>query len=239
MSSFSRSKKGILVVAGIITIIAVLLTIPTLFLNSNSIQICDDGSKAISITRAGGFVTIKSRSHSPTLQQDTDVSIQPAGIYEFVLKPGSVGHVKMTYDFCPNAFGLQPSRTANYSELNELFQSRNSTNKEVIYKLNDNFNDTISGNGAFQLLTAPTDQLLIEDNPAKVGLQIYPSDLTKLNAHAVSVTYTISAEPSVNKTTYVFTNFYGICPGELLTVGESPNEHSLKWATGTFNGCSG
>jgi hypothetical protein len=145
------------------------------------------------------------------------------GIYEFVLKPGSVGHVKMVFDFCPSVFEMQSSRTLNYSELNELFQSSNSTN-QIIHKLNEK--------------PPSNDAVLTEiPNAMDVGLRIDASDITKLNNHAVGVTYTISSEPSADKATYVITNFYGICPGELLTIGDRPNENSLEWVKGPFYGC--
>ena len=74
-------------------------------------------------------------------------------------------------------------------------------------------------------------------NASDVGLRIFPSHLTKLGIHSLSVTYAISAQPDANKATYVITNFYGICPGELLTIGDKPNDYSLQWAKGTFYGC--
>lgn len=203
-----------------------------------SIQVCDNSPKAVSITYASGFVLIQARSSSPALKQDTDVSIQPVGIYEFVLKPGSIGYVNVAYDFCPNAFGTQPSRTANYSELTNLFQSSTSPNY-IIYKLNGN-NASRANNGAFELQSNPNDQLLTEVlNVTDVGLRIDASDLTKLNTHAVSARYTISAEPTAERATYVISKFYGICPGELLTIGDTANDNSLQWVKGPFYGCTG
>ena len=99
------------------------------------------------------------------------------------------------------------------------------------------YNVNSSSNGASQLPPASNGVSAISVTEA--GLKIYPPNLAKLNDHAVSVTYTISTEPSAEKQTYIITNFYGICPGELLTVGEVPNELSLEWAKGPFYGCSG
>ena len=214
---------GIVAAAAIIAILALAISAQT----SGSIQVCEN-PPTVSLTHVTGFAMIQSRPTPYTLKQDTDLSNQPVGRYEFVLKPGSVGHVKMAYDFCPNAFLTQPSRTANYSELNKLFQSRSSPN-EIIYKLNDKPDNS----------TSSDKQLLSEVlNATDVGLRIFPSDLTKLGIHSLAVTYVISAEPDADKATYVITSFYGICPGELLTIGVKPNENSLEWAKGTFYGCN-
>ena len=215
---------GIVAAVAIIAILAFAISAQT----SGSIQVCEN-PPTVSLTHVTGFAMIQSRPTPYTLRQDTDLSIQPVGRYEFVLKPGSVGHVKMAYDFCPNTFLNQPSRTANYSELSKLFESRSSPT-EIIYKLNDK-----PGNN-----TSSDNQLLSEvHNATDVGLRIFPSDLTKLGIHSLAVTYIISAEPDADKATYVITNFYGICPGELLTIGDKPNENSLQWARGPFYGCGG
>jgi len=231
------SNKGILAVGAAATIIAILAITILPSLGGNSIQICDNNSKTSSIKYATGFALIQpGNPFTQALQQNTDVSIQPVGIYEFVLKPGSVGYVKMVYDFCPNAFGFQPSRTANYSELSKLFQSVNSTN-QIMYRLNDKPDN----NNGTDLMSLNDNQELITEvlNATGVGIRIYPSDLVILNSHSVSVTYAVSAEPSAYKATYVITNFYGICPAELLTVGDAPNEESREYAKGPFYGCSG
>jgi hypothetical protein len=172
---------------------------------------------------------------SPAFKQDADVRVQPIGTYEFVLKPGSTGYIKMAYDFCPTYFGFHPSRTANYTELNKLIQRPD----QIIHKLNDKLNNTENSGYPFQLPLASDDQQLLTGvNATDVGLRVHASDLTKLNSHALSATFTIFAEPNANMTTYIFT-MYGICPGEILTVGEMPNDRSLEWAKGPFYGCHG
>jgi hypothetical protein len=223
-------------IAVVIIIIAIVgfALIPSLA--DDSIQICENNSKVISIKQASGFASIQARSTSPTLKQNTDVSIQPIGIYEFVLKPGSTGHVKMTYDFCPNTFGFQSNRTATHSELTELFQSYNSTNQLVTYlRIAKAENNNDSAIGEIPLAK----EEYSARNATDVGLQIYTSDVTKINSHSVSLTYTIAADPSASQDTYIITNFYGICPAELLTIGDSPNEDSIKYGKGTFYGCPG
>jgi len=231
-----RSNRRIIIVAGAVAAIIAILALAISAQTSGSIQVCEN-PPTVSLTHVTGFAMIQSRPASYTLKQDTDLSIQPVGRYEFVLKPGSVGHVKMVYDFCPNAFLTQPSRTANYSELNKLFQSRSSPN-EIIYKLNDKPDNNTSSTGLS--ITSSDKQLLSEVlNATDVGLRIFPSDLTRLGIHSLAVTYIISAEPDADKATYVITNFYGICPGELLTIGDTPNEKSIQWAKGPFYGCGG
>lgn len=125
--------------------------------------------------------------------------------------------------------------TAKYSELNELLQSSNSPNK-IIYRLNDN----PSSDTTDVLSITSNDKPLLTEvlNASDVGLRIDASDLTKLNSHAIRITYTISAEASADEATYVITNFYGICPGELLTIGDRTNDNSLHWARGPFYGCT-
>src|SRR2546426_5450000 len=226
MPSFYTSNKRTIIVSAAVAVAIVILALAISALTSASVQVCEN-RPTVSLTHVTGFVTIQSRPTPYTLKQDTDLSIQPMGTYEFVLKPGSVGYVKMAYDFCPNAFLTQPSRTANYSELNKLFQSRSSPN-EIIYKLNDKPDNNTSSTG---LSMTSNDNLLKEVlNATDVGLRIFPSNLTKLGIHSLSVTYAISADSDADKATYVITNFYGICPGELLTVGDKPNDYSLQWA---------
>ena len=234
MPSFNRSNKRTIIVGGAAAVIVAILALAISALTSGSIQVCEN-TPTVSLKRATGFAMILSRPTPTTLKQDTDLSIQPVGTYEFVLKPGSVGHVKMAYDFCPNAFLLQPSRTANYSELNKLFQSRSSQN-EMINRLNDKLDNNTSSTGLS--ITSSDKQLTEALNASVVGLRISPTDLTKLGIHSLSVTYVVSAEPDADKATYVITSFYGICPGELLTIGDKPNDYSLQWAKGSFYGCS-
>ena len=107
---------------------------------------------------------------------------------------------------------LKPGRTANYSELNELFQSYSSPNRPIA-----KFNDPV--------------------NATDVGLRICFSNLTKTGIHSVSVTYVISAEPDADKATYRITNFYGICGGEILTIGDEPNDNSFELVKGPYYGC--
>jgi len=230
---FSGSKRVFIVRASavIIGIITVIIFAVFIGRDGSSIQVCDGSSRLASIKYAAGFASTKPRSSfSPAFQQDADVSITPAGRYEFVLQPGSLGQVKISYDFCPNAFILAHSTTLNYSE---SFPSTYSPS-QTIYRLNDRPDSNTTGPLS---LTLNNDQdLLTEVNSTDVGVTIFYSDLKKLDSHTLGMTFTISAEPSADRATYVITNF-GICPGELLTIGDTPNERSLEWANGAFYGC--
>ena len=148
-----RSNKRIIIVGGAVAVTIAILALSISALTSASVQVCEN-RPTVSLTHVTGFAMIQSRPGLYKLKQDTDLSNQPIGGYEFVLKPGSVGYVKMAYDFCPNAFLTQPSRTANYSELNKLFQSRSSTS-EMISRLNEKLDnsDNTSGLGAFKRQT--------------------------------------------------------------------------------------
>lgn len=231
MSTPLRKSNRNIIISGVgITAIAIVLAfymyIPSLANRetSSSIQMCDNVQKKISIIQASGFRQIQPRSSSPMIKQDIDVSVSPVGIYEFALMPGSTANLKLSYDFCggPNA---QASRTVQYMELLGLGRPNNSTNP-TIYRLNNNSQ-------------VSNDQLLTPVNSTDIGLVIHPVTYTKLNDHAITVGYEISAKPDAEKGTYVTNNFYGLCPGELITVGETPNNSSVRWANGSFYGCNG
>ena len=132
----------------------------------------------------------------------------------------------MLYDFCPSEgkilYDNSPTYvTLNSNELRSFFDQFNSTNKEM-YMLNVNAEaNTYVPPGA------------------STGIKIYPSEISKINEQSVEVIYTISASPTADMATYITANFYKVCPGEILTIGDEVNEESSKWWSGPFYGCAG
>ena len=193
---------------------------------------CEDSSiaAAVSIVDVDGFVAVQPRtSATPEIVPGTPTSGPAIGIYEFVLQPGSTGNITMTYDFCPTegqVFGEQPRfNIINSTELRYIFDQTNSTNKEM-YVLNED-------------AQANTDRLTYVTPGSSTGIKIYPEEISKVNEHAVEVTYTISASHAADEATFITANFYRVCPGEILTIGGDVNEGSLEWASGPFYGCAG
>lgn len=205
-----------------------------------------DTPPAASILEANGFVDIKPRtSATPELTSGVPTPGNKPGIYEFVLKPGSTGAVAMSYDFCQgigeSIFNSLDNKTTN-EELQVFFDSFNSTSRGI-YKLNADSLSRSSNTSQdpFGSLTTKNDALPAAYVPHAngTGVDIHASSITKISDQAVKVTYMVSAEPSAVNATYILTNFYGICPGELLTIGDKPNEASQEWSKGPFYGCVG
>ncbi|AIF85043.1 hypothetical protein NTE_03008 [Candidatus Nitrososphaera evergladensis SR1] len=207
---------------------------------------CNDVLPATSILETNGFVTIKPRtSATPELTPGVPTSGNEPGIYEFVLKPGSTGIVTMSYDFCAgkgeSVVNSSDNKTTS-GELKIFFDSFNSTNKGID-KLNAeafSSSDNTPKDPLSSLMTKnnvlPTTHI---SHANETGVDIRTSNITRTSDHAVKVTYVISADPSSNKATYIITNFFRTCPGELLTIGDEPNEKSAEWAKGPFYGCVG
>lgn len=193
---------------------------------------CEDYSinVAHSITDVNGFVTVEPRtSATPEIILGTHTPGPAIGIYEFVLQPGSTGEITMVYDFCPSEGKILDDNSTNYvvldsTELRNIFDQNNSTN-EGMYVLNEDAQANID-----RLIQVPGNS---------TGVRIYPSEIAKVNDHSVEVTYTISANSDAEKVTYITANFYDVCPGEILTIGDEVNDESSEWASGPFYGCAG
>lgn len=205
---------------------------------------CNDVSPASSILETNGFATIKAMTTGQPMPSIPTTGNEP-GIYEFVLKPNSKAIVTMAYDFCPGIGKSMIDTSSNKTtsaELETFFDSFNSTNKGV-YKLNvqafSKSDDTT--NDALGSLTKNNNILPTSFIPQAngTGVKIYPSNITKISDQSIKVTYVVIAESSASKATYVITNFYRTCPGEILTIGDEPNDLSQKWAEGPFYGCVG
>lgn len=207
---------------------------------------CIDVFPASSILETNGFAAIKPRtSATPELVSGVPTTGSEPGIYEFVLKPGSKADVTMRYDFCP---GINKSLTdasgnkTTSAELKTFFDSFNSTNKGI-YKLNTEAfaksdNSTKDPLSSLTVKNDASSTMYIQQANG-TGVKIYPSNLTKISDQSIKVDYVIVADSSAAKATYILANFYRTCPGEILTVGDEPNETSQEWAKGPFYGCIG
>lgn len=207
---------------------------------------CNDVFPTSSILETNGFATIKPRtSATPELTSGIPTTGNEPGIYEFVLKPGSKATVTISYDFCPGINKSLVDTSGNKTtstELKTFFDSFNSTNKGI-YRLNaeafsksDNASKEPLGSLTTKTNVLPTSYIPQANG---TGVKILPSNITKISDQSVKVTYVIIAESSASKTTYIITNFYRTCPGEILTIGDEPNDISQEWAKGPFYGCIG
>jgi hypothetical protein len=69
-------------------------------------------------------------------------------------------------------------------------------------------------------------------------VKIFPSNITKIDDQSVKVTYVITADNNAENGTYgIF--MAGSCIGEILTIGDAPNENSMavEMVKGPFYGC--
>jgi hypothetical protein len=193
---------------------------------------CEDSSipAAASIVDVDGFLAVQPRtSATPEIVPGEPTPGPRIGIYEFVLQPGSTGNITMTYDFCPaqgQVLGEQPRfNIVNSTEIRNILDETNSTNKEI-YLLNEEARASI-------------DRLIYIPPGSSSGVKIYTGEIFRVDEHTVKVVYTISAGPAADEATFITANFYRVCPGAILTIGDGLNEQSLKWASGPFYGCSG
>lgn len=124
-----------------------------------------------------------------------------AGLYDFVLKPNSTGHIMMSYDF--GEYTTDDVMRRYHTTLSDTF----GTIKDL-WKLD--------GAG---LVYLPAD---------KADIMVYTSSTVNMTDHAIVVTYTVKANASAEKGTYLISLFQ-TCPGELVTVGEQPYEGPLPW----------
>lgn len=122
------------------------------------------------------------------------------GLYDFVLKPNSTGHITMGYDF--REYTTDDVMKRYHTTLSDAFGTKD------LWKLD--------GSGLVHL-------------PAeKTGIRAYASNIVNMTDHAIMVTYTIKANASAENGTYLIPLFQ-TCPGELVTIGERPYEGPLPW----------
>lgn len=212
------------------------------------IQQCQGSNAAVSIMNINGFIAAQPRtSATPQITSGVPTPGREIGIYEFVLKPGTMGNITLAYDFCNDATENDTARNSTYhtitnsTELAKLFDSFNSTN-HVMYKfksqssISDNDKDPLGG-----IASNSEDSKFATLIPAgnSSDLRISALNLTKVNEHMVEVTYGIEASRSASNNTYHF-GIYGVCWGEILTIGDGPNADSMavEWAKGPFYGCT-
>jgi hypothetical protein len=198
-----------------------------------TISQCEEFSvtAAASIVDVDGFVTVQPRTFAtPEIVPGTPTPGLAVGIYEFVLRPGSTGHIAMTYDFCPPQGQVADEKPlgfniVNSTELRHIFDQTNSTNREM-YVLDADAEEN-------------ADLLTYVPPGSSTGIKIYAEEIAKLSEHALKVNYAVTASSTIQEGTFITANFYRVCPGEILTVGDDVNEESSKWASGPFYGCSG
>jgi hypothetical protein len=267
MSSAFKSKKGLIFTfMGIVLISIVVLLVgarsfpwpggeksigSTMDQDNGGFTIthCEEYSPnvAVTITDVNGFVALESRtSATPQIIPGTPTPGPWVGIYEFVLQPGSTGEITMVYDYCPSKGKIlddnSPNNiTLNSIELRKLFDQFNSTNHEM-WRLNvdaANPDPSQQRNDSIGFFRSEPELLTRVPPGNSSDVKIYSSEISKVNEHSIEVIYTFSASPAADEATYITANFYKICPGEILTIGDEVNEESLVWSSGPFYGCTG
>jgi hypothetical protein len=177
-----------------------------------AIEQCTAEPHTAYIVNARGFAMVVPRGTSHALDANNSTGSSPMhGPYEFVLKPEHAAYLTLFQDFCP--LGINNTRPS-YSPVN--------------------YYSSVNYSAA---LVASDFKAIAEDNPRTLNETI--TNLTKINDHALQVTYAISA-PQDNGTGTYMVGLYGMCPGELLTIGDKPANNTTikKFLDTPYYGCS-
>ena len=131
----------------------------------------------------------------------SDIVSSNMGNYEFVLKPGSTGHISMIYVFYPEVM-YYGSVEKNYSTVDEILK---------LHRINVN-----------QFFNRDVQRVLLVGNhlgPTAHG--VYLNDTTTYyNDTSVKVDFVIKANPDASKGPFAIT--IPGCPYQILTVGNVP-----------------
>lgn len=203
-----NQRKSAITVIGIVSVVAILIWLSTGYLARGGGSFsCPDQLTTVSLAEMKGFVTTVQHSKGETLN---------SGIYEFVLKPGSTGFITLNYgspyeditaeERIKSAYGKTPA---------EFYDSM----PPSIWNI-----DKETGS-------------VIVDRPAsaeETGVSANVKDVTVLNDGSIQVVYAIESAPSAGRTTYALV-MPQTCPGEILTIGETPYRGVLPWSDGAVN----
>lgn len=202
---------------------------------------------ALSIVDAQGFETVKSMtSGAPPIVQGVPAPDElRSEIYWFVLKPGSTGYIFVEYDFCPDWTKTGDKLPVYHNSTKEIAGMLNPMNRDVfMFKDKAPEPDNATKSDPLGGLITPS-----EDPIAKFGAIIHAenmtgvemsvSDIAKIDDQSVKATYVIKANDDAEGKTYGI-SIVGACFGEILTIGDVPNENSMavEAVKGPFYGCA-
>lgn len=164
--------------------------------------------EARSCPQSGFIVSLRNEQGFLTARKLTNESSGEPGLFDFVLRPGSTGHLNLTYQVYEPAHD-----THNTTEgvIRDLFSSQNNTAWEMF---NWPYYTKHVGvvNGTVRFIVIPDE---------KVGLSVNASTITPTSPYSVDVTYTIRASASAERGTYRIL-LPGMCLGQLVTIGDTP-----------------
>jgi hypothetical protein len=177
-------------------------------LSSFFITQCENEPASISIAKATGFTMIVPRGGPPLGSNNQ-----------------TLADVKLGQPFGIYEFVLNPSKTGHLTFLYDFCPIKIAdngttiTNNTQLLKFFNMFNST---NQKYQHT-----------------LTVSIANLTQVNGHSVQVTYDIaSALNSTSSDTYTGIRFYKVCPGEIVTIGDKPNDRVANaWLEGPSYGC--
>lgn len=135
----------------------------------------------------------------------------PNALHELVLPPGSKGSLSIVYEPLTNATTVQET-------IMNLYHAAPSDYFKPIETLNK-----VNGKNPPTAMSAE-----------KIGVKIIPTGTEQMEQGSLKVHYKITIDNSAEKGTYL-AGFWQMCPGELITVGESQYSSSLPWDRGLFS----
>lgn len=201
---------------------------------------------ALFIVDARGFETVKSMTVGlPTITQGTPVLDGPGnGAYEFVLRPGFTGYIFTTYDFCPDWTKTGDKMPIYHNSTKEIAELLNPMNYDV-FRFKDKVPESENATNSDPLgMITPSEGPIARFGaviPSEnfTGVEISIPDIARIDDQSVKLTYFIIAGNNAERGTYGI-SFAGTCTGEILTIGDAPNENSMavEMVKGPFYGCS-
>lgn len=202
------SRKSLIVLVGIASVAAVLVwSSAGYFARGSGSFGCPNQLTTVTLTGTNGFVNTIEHFKGET---------PDSGVHEFVLKPASIGSITLHH-------------ASPYVGV---------TAEERIQSLYDQTPAEYFGNMAPTIWNIDEQTgSIITDKPANVedtGVSVNLKDVNVLGDGSVQVVYDIEAAQSAKPMTYALT-VPQVCPGKILTIGESGYQGTLPWSGGLVN----
>jgi hypothetical protein len=142
--------------------------------------------------------------------------IYPA-FFEFVLKPNSTGYITMLYDFTnfwhgTNGEGVPANGLGTIQNVLANYPLSKFASNVPVHKVEDYSWST-------------------QHTPEYYGLDIHPTRIINMTDSLLAITYAITDTHAQKGTTYLVN--FDICPGELVTIGDSPRQEPLPFNNST------
>ncbi len=155
------------------------------------------------------IVSLRSIQGFLTAMKLTNQSMGEPALFDLVLRPASIGHLDLTYRLYAPQFDV-PHTMEGQIKLLYIGPNRSAWemfNMPFFTKHVWGFN----GSSRFTFLDAQS-----------VGIGIGATSVTPTDLYSVDVTYTISASSSATRGTYILLLPGMECPGQLITIGDTP-----------------